>query len=141
MGACRPSPTFRVTGGTSSPTLKRRQRASGRPLLGWSMCATSRAIRGRRSTIPRSSSAKPRCRSIGPCRRISGGVCVDELDKRCTEEGESTGDSKSGVQWRIVRAALLLMGDSGLRREEAADAQRGKLRVSIYGTLERPVWE
>ena len=33
------------------------------------------------------------------------------------------------------------MGDSGLRREEAADAQRGKLRVSIYGTLECPVWE
>jgi integrase len=33
------------------------------------------------------------------------------------------------------------MGDSGLRREEAADARRGKLRVSIYGTLERPAWE
>jgi hypothetical protein len=31
------------------------------------------------------------------------------------------------------------MGDSGQRREEAVDAQRGRLRVSIYGTLERPV--
>jgi len=61
----------------------------------------------------------------------------DELDRRCVEEGMS----KAGVQWRVVRAAMLLMGDSGLRREEAADAQRGKLRVSIYGTLERPVWE
>jgi integrase len=61
----------------------------------------------------------------------------DELDKRCGEDG----DAKLGMQWRIVRAAILLMGDSGLRREEAADAQRGKLRVSIYGTLERPVWE
>ncbi|CAN7677534.1 site-specific integrase [Caballeronia sp. LjRoot29] len=61
----------------------------------------------------------------------------DELDKRCGEDG----DPKLGMQWRVVRAALLLMGDSGLRREEAADAQRGKLRVSIYGTLERPVWE
>jgi integrase len=60
-----------------------------------------------------------------------------ELDRRCAEEG----DAKLAVQWRVVRAALLLMGDSGLRREEAADAQRGKLRVSIYGTLERPVWE
>ena len=52
-----------------------------------------------------------------------------------------TGDSNLRGQWRDVRAALLLMGDSGLRREEAAEAQRGKLRVSIYGTLERPVWE
>ena len=60
-----------------------------------------------------------------------------ELDKRSDEEG----DAKLAVQWRVVRAALLLMGDSGLRREEAADAQRGKLHVSIYGTLERPVWE
>jgi integrase len=61
----------------------------------------------------------------------------NELDKRC----DVAGDTKLIMQWRIVRAALLLMGDSGLRREEAADAQRGKLRVSIYGTLERPVWE
>jgi len=61
----------------------------------------------------------------------------NELDRRCSEKGAS----KTGVQWRIVRAAMLLMGDSGLRREEAADAQRDKLRVSIYGTLERPVWE
>jgi len=61
----------------------------------------------------------------------------NELDKRADE----TIDAKLAVQWRVVRAALLLMGDSGLRREEAADAQRGKLRVSIYGTLERPVWE
>jgi integrase len=65
-------------------------------------------------------------------RRLRG-----ELDVRCAEEG----DAKLAVQWRVVRAALLLMGDSGLRREEAAEAQRGKLRVSVYGTLERPVWE
>jgi integrase len=64
-----------------------------------------------------------------------------ELDRRCTEEGASTRDARLGVQWRIARAAMLLMGDSGLRREEAAMAQRDKLRVSIYGTLERPVWE
>src|SRR5471030_2495315 len=65
----------------------------------------------------------------------------DELDKRCTATNMRDGDAKLVVQWRVVRAALLLMGDSGLRREEAADAQRTKLRVSIYGTLERPVWE
>jgi integrase len=64
-----------------------------------------------------------------------------ELDNRCTATNMREGDAKLAVQWRIVRAALLLMGDSVLRREEAADAQRNKLRVSIYGTLERPVWE
>jgi integrase len=64
-----------------------------------------------------------------------------ELDRRCAATDTRQGDAKLAVQWRVVRAALLLMGDSGLRREEAADAQRGKLRVSIYGTLERPVWE
>jgi hypothetical protein len=32
---------------------------------------------------------------------------------------------------------MVFMGHSGLRREEAVDAQRGKLRVSIYATLER----
>jgi len=61
----------------------------------------------------------------------------NELDRRCSDDAAG----KLVVQWRVVRAALLLMGDSGLRREEAAEAQRGKLRVSIYGTLERPVWE
>jgi integrase len=61
----------------------------------------------------------------------------NELDRRCS----GYGDSKLGVQWRVVRAAMLLMGDSGLRREEAAIAQRDKLQVLIYGTLERPVWE
>jgi integrase len=61
----------------------------------------------------------------------------NELDRRCSDDAAV----KLAVQWRVVRAALLLMGDSGLRREEAAEAQRGRLRVSIYGTLERPVWE
>jgi integrase len=61
----------------------------------------------------------------------------NELDRRCSGDAAA----KLAVQWRVVRAALLLMGDSGLRREEAAEAQRDKLRVSIYGTLERPVWE
>jgi integrase len=40
-----------------------------------------------------------------------------------------------------VRAAILLMGDSGLRREEAASARRENLKPSAYGTLVRPVWE
>jgi len=65
----------------------------------------------------------------------------DELDKGCAATATRQGDAKRAVQWRIVRSAWLLKGDSGLRREEAADAQRGRLRVSIYGTLERPVRE
>ncbi|VXC89949.1 Integrase [Burkholderia sp. 8Y] len=61
----------------------------------------------------------------------------DELDQRSAEAGGVT----AGVQWRAVRAAILLMGDSGLRREEAASARREDLRPSSFGTPERPVWE
>jgi integrase len=60
-----------------------------------------------------------------------------ELDARSAEAG----DSRSTAQWRAVRAAILLMGDSGLRREEAASARRDNLRPSSYGTVERPVRE
>jgi integrase len=74
----------------------------------------------------------------------------DELEVRSAEEGGVTAGAqwrmdtnmrRNGVQWRAVRAAILLMGDSGLRREEAARARREDLRPSSYGTLERPVWE
>ncbi|SAL80957.1 integrase [Caballeronia terrestris] len=61
----------------------------------------------------------------------------NELDVRCAEEG----DSRSTAQWRSMRATILLMGDSGLRREEAASARRENLKASVYGTLARPVWE
>ncbi|EKS72029.1 site-specific integrase [Caballeronia zhejiangensis] len=56
-----------------------------------------------------------------------------ELDARSADQG--------AVQWRAVRAAILLLGDSGLRREEAANARCDSLKSSIYGTLDRPVWE
>jgi integrase len=66
----------------------------------------------------------------------------DALDAQCAEDATAQWrDSRDGVQWRAVRAAILLMGDSGLRREEAASACRENLRPSSYGTLERPVWE
>jgi site-specific recombinase XerD len=66
----------------------------------------------------------------------------DELDVRCDDllAGQSREFGAIG-QWRAVRAAILLMGDSGLRREEAASARRECLRPSAYGTLMRPVWE
>ncbi|MCI1047784.1 site-specific integrase [Caballeronia zhejiangensis] len=57
----------------------------------------------------------------------------NELEWRSEEQG--------AVQWRAMRAAILLMGDSGLRREEAASARREDLRPSSFGTPERPVWE
>jgi integrase len=57
----------------------------------------------------------------------------DELDVRSAPEHAS--------QWRALRATILLMGDSGLRREEASSARRENLKPSAYGTLERPVWE
>jgi integrase len=48
----------------------------------------------------------------------------------------------SGAQrWRTVRALLLLMGDSGLRREEAATARREKLRRSVLPDDDEPIWE
>ncbi|WP_248324880.1 site-specific integrase [Caballeronia sp. Sq4a] len=70
----------------------------------------------------------------------------DELDVRSAEEagataGEQWRGSQARMQWRAVRAAILLMGDSGLRREEAASARRENLRPSSFGTIERPVWE
>jgi integrase len=69
-----------------------------------------------------------------------------ELDVRCAEAGDSRStaqwrESQAVVQWRAVRATILLMGDSGLRRDEAASARRENLKASVYGTLERPVWE
>ncbi|MFC0403120.1 site-specific integrase [Paraburkholderia rhizosphaerae] len=43
--------------------------------------------------------------------------------------------------WRTVRTALLLSGDSGLRREELTVARREKIRPSPHGDPTMPVWE
>ncbi len=59
-------------------------------------------------------------------------VC-QKLNIRCT-------DSK-GVQWRVARAAILLMGESGLRRDEAARARRENLTRSSVDTGNSPIWE
>jgi integrase len=45
---------------------------------------------------------------------------------------------KLGAQFRLARAALLLLGDGGLRREEAASAMRTKFK-SVAGTPD--LWE
>lgn len=53
------------------------------------------------------------------------------LDERCdrtfTTEADLPGD-EDGRQWRAARAAILLMGNSGLRRAEVASARREDLR-------------
>ncbi len=60
-----------------------------------------------------------------------------ELDARC--EGEALGgltpSEEEARQWRTARAAILLMGDSGVRRDEAANARRENLSVAIVTPL------
>lgn len=51
------------------------------------------------------------------------------LDERCKASGSGAlGTDEDARQWRAARAAILLMGDSGLRRAEAALARREELR-------------
>ncbi|MDR5883779.1 phage integrase family protein [Caballeronia sp. LZ032] len=45
---------------------------------------------------------------------------------------------EAGCQWRAARAAILLMGDSGLRRAEAAQARREDLRPSDIASESKP---
>jgi hypothetical protein len=56
-----------------------------------------------------------------------------ELDARCEGEdlGGLTPTEEEARQWRTARAAILLMGDSGVRRDEAANARRENLSVAV----------
>jgi site-specific recombinase XerD len=56
-----------------------------------------------------------------------------ELDARCDGEdlGGLTPTEEEACQWRIARAAILLMGNSGVRRDEAANARRENLSVAV----------
>ena len=82
-----------------------------------------------------------------------------ELDARCDGEdlGGLTPTEDEARQWRIARAAILLMGNSGVRRDEAANARRENLSVAVVtatgsstksptgsstdlGTEQRSVW-
>ena len=68
----------------------------------------------------------------------TGGI----LDVLCATDDEDlkqrwsvTGPKKSmSAQFRVARAAILLMGESGLRREEAAAATRETLKPTIEST-------
>jgi hypothetical protein len=56
-----------------------------------------------------------------------------ELDARCNGEdlGGLTPTEDEARQWRIARGAILLMGNSGVRRDEAANARRENLIVAV----------
>ncbi|MGF6978111.1 integrase [Paraburkholderia sp. JPY465] len=47
----------------------------------------------------------------------------------------------SASYWRTVRVALLLSGDSGLRREELTVSRREALSPTTWGENEAPVWQ
>ncbi|SDV50427.1 site-specific integrase [Chitinasiproducens palmae] len=55
-----------------------------------------------------------------------------ELDRRCTRA--------DAAPWRTARAALLLLGDSGLRRDEAAKARRDDLHRATQQADGRTLW-
>ena len=57
----------------------------------------------------------------------------DFIDGQC--------DSDGGSYWRAVRVALLLGGDSGLRREQFALAQRANMSPTTFGDPDAPVWQ
>ncbi|MFM0091663.1 site-specific integrase [Paraburkholderia sediminicola] len=57
----------------------------------------------------------------------------DFIDGQC--------DSEGGSYWRAVRVTLLLGGDSGLRREEFALAQRVNMSPTTFGDPNTPVWQ
>ncbi|ASL48911.1 Tyrosine recombinase XerC (plasmid) [Burkholderia sp. AD24] len=47
----------------------------------------------------------------------------------------------SAAYWRIVRVALLLSGDSGLRREELTVCRREGMAPTAFGDDDSPVWQ
>ena len=63
-----------------------------------------------------------------------------ELDARCNGEdlGGLTPTEDEARQWRIARAAILLMGNSGVRRDEAANARRENLSVAVVPATGSP---
>jgi integrase len=52
------------------------------------------------------------------------------LNTRCDNKAADRATDEECRQWRAARAAILLMGDSGLRRAEAAVARREDLRLA-----------
>ncbi|WP_321810237.1 MULTISPECIES: hypothetical protein [unclassified Burkholderia] len=69
----------------------------------------------------------------------------EQLRMHATQRAASLDDPadkrRDSTQWRVALALMLLMGDSGLRREEVTNAYRDALRVSPHANPEQPVWQ
>ncbi|MGN4068042.1 tyrosine-type recombinase/integrase [Burkholderia gladioli] len=102
---------------------------------GWCRCAISPATRGRPSRIRSWTRGSAACRSNALWRRIRG---------HATRQAHQMHDGATGLaaaQWRVALAAMLLMAESGLRREELAGAERAALRISPHALPGQPVWQ
>ncbi|GAB5101189.1 phage integrase family protein [Caballeronia sp. HLA56] len=57
-------------------------------------------------------------------------AATGQSSERLAKQARAREQQEAAPQWRAARAAILLMGDSGLRRVEAAQARREDLRAS-----------
>jgi hypothetical protein len=71
---------------------------------------------------------------------IEGALPAD-LWQQIRHHADAVSGEPGAHRWRTVRALLLLMGDSGLRRGEAAGARREALRPSTHSNPHTPVRE
>lgn len=60
---------------------------------------------------------------------------------RAHAQQQAAGIGSTATQWRVVLPLMLLMGDSGLRREEAAHARREAFCLSPHAASDAPVWQ
>ncbi|KVK87724.1 integrase [Burkholderia ubonensis] len=69
----------------------------------------------------------------------------EQIRAHATRQAAATADASAKrptpPQWRVALALMLLMGDSGLRREEVVGAQRGALCPSPHAEPDQPVWQ
>ncbi|WP_133118015.1 site-specific integrase [Burkholderia ubonensis] len=69
----------------------------------------------------------------------------EQIRAHATRQAGALGDTSAKrptpPQWRVALALMLLMGDSGLRREEVVGAQRGALCPSPHAQPDQPVWQ
>jgi len=142
-----PSPAF--VGPRVSRTSERWRAFSSAPLSPESQRYATRAIRAAFTWL-----SDMRYLAGNPWKAVRDPVIVAREDEIQIERALSQGlweklslelDRRAGAddggQWRLARAAILLMTESGLRREETAFARREKLRPSLYGTAIEPLRE
>ncbi|WP_321944875.1 phage integrase family protein [Burkholderia cenocepacia] len=69
----------------------------------------------------------------------------DRIREHATRRAEALNDPTERrpdpPQWRVALALMLLMGDSGLRREEVTSARREALQISPHADPDQSVWQ